>query len=37
MLAGFLAEQRRVSIELILVDRPVRVAEEGIDRWKTQV
>jgi DNA-binding transcriptional LysR family regulator len=31
MLPGFLAEQTRVSIDLMLVDRPVRLAEEGID------
>jgi DNA-binding transcriptional LysR family regulator len=31
MLAGFLAEQTRVSIDLMLADRPVRLAEEGID------
>jgi DNA-binding transcriptional LysR family regulator len=31
MLPGFLAEQSRVSIDLMLVDRPVRLAEEGID------
>jgi len=31
MLAGFLAEHTRVSIDLMLVDRPVRLAEEGID------
>ena len=31
MLPGFLAEQDRVSIDLMLVDRPVRLAEEGID------
>jgi len=31
MLPGFLAEQTRVSIDLILVDRPVRLADEGID------
>src|SRR6202007_1159966 len=31
MLPGFLAEQIRVSIDLMLVDRPVRLAEEGID------
>jgi len=31
MLPGFLAEQTHVSIDLMLVDRPVRLAEEGID------
>src|ERR1700690_4282971 len=31
MLPGFLAEQTRVSIDLMLADRPVRLAEEGID------
>jgi DNA-binding transcriptional LysR family regulator len=31
MLPGFLAEQARVSIDLMLVDRPVRLADEGID------
>jgi DNA-binding transcriptional LysR family regulator len=31
MLPGFLAEQTQVSIDLMLVDRPVRLAEEGID------
>jgi DNA-binding transcriptional LysR family regulator len=31
ILPGFLAEQTRVSIDLMLVDRPVRLAEEGID------
>jgi DNA-binding transcriptional LysR family regulator len=31
MLPGFLVKQTRVSIDLILVDRPVRLAEEGID------
>ena len=31
MLPGFLAEQTAVSIDLMLVDRPVRLAEEGID------
>ena len=31
MLPGFLAEHHRVSIDLMLVDRPVRLAEEGID------
>src|SRR6202012_2001565 len=31
MLHGFLAEQTRVSIDLMLVDRPVRLTEEGID------
>jgi DNA-binding transcriptional LysR family regulator len=31
MLPGCLAEQTRVSIDLMLVDRPVRLAEEGID------
>jgi DNA-binding transcriptional LysR family regulator len=31
MLPGFLAEQSRVSVDLMLVDRPVRLAEEGID------
>lgn len=31
MLPGFLAEQGQVSIDLTLVDRPVRLAEEGID------
>jgi DNA-binding transcriptional LysR family regulator len=31
MLPGFLAEQTRVSIDLMLVDRPVHLAEEGID------
>src|SRR6202171_1767466 len=31
MLPGFLAEQTRVSIALVLVDTPVRLAEEGID------
>ena len=31
MLPGFLLEQSRVSVDLMLVDRPVRLAEEGID------
>jgi molybdate transport repressor ModE-like protein len=31
LLPSFLAEQTRVSIDLMLVDRPVRLAEEGID------
>jgi DNA-binding transcriptional LysR family regulator len=31
MLPGFLAEQTQVSIDLMLVDRLVRLAEEGID------
>jgi molybdate transport repressor ModE-like protein len=31
MLPGFLVEQPRVSVDLMLVDRPVRLAEEGID------
>ncbi|HTW74027.1 MAG TPA: LysR family transcriptional regulator, partial [Steroidobacteraceae bacterium] len=31
MLPGFLLEQTRVSVDLLLVDRPVRLAEEGID------
>jgi DNA-binding transcriptional LysR family regulator len=31
MLPGFLAEQTRVSIDLMLVDRLVRLADEGID------
>src|ERR1700761_5533983 len=31
MLPGYLAEQPQVSIDLMLVDRPVRLAEEGID------
>jgi len=31
MLPGFLAAQTRVSIDLMLVDRPVRLADEGID------
>src|SRR6201998_3149221 len=31
MLSGFLVEQTRVSVDLMLVDRPVRLAEEGID------
>jgi molybdate transport repressor ModE-like protein len=31
MLPGFLAEQDLVSIDLMLVDRPVHLAEEGID------
>src|ERR1700731_4089552 len=31
MLPGFLAAQPQVSIDLMLVDRPVRLAEEGID------
>ena len=31
MLPGFLAEQTRVAVDLMLVDRPVRLAEEGID------
>jgi DNA-binding transcriptional LysR family regulator len=31
MLSGFLLEQTRVSIDLMLVDRPVRLADEGID------
>ncbi|SHN78286.1 hypothetical protein [Bradyrhizobium erythrophlei] len=30
MLPGFLAEQTRVSVDLMLVDPPVRLAEEGI-------
>ena len=28
---GFLVEQTRVSVDLMLVERPVRLAEEGID------
>src|SRR5246127_2145048 len=31
MLPGFLAEQTQVSIDLMLVDRPARLVEEGID------
>ena len=31
MLPAFLAEQTRVSIDLMLADRPIRLAEEGID------
>jgi DNA-binding transcriptional LysR family regulator len=31
LLPDFLAEQTRVSIDLMLVDRPVRLADEGID------
>jgi len=31
MLPSFLVEQTRVSVDLMLVDRPVRLAEEGID------
>ena len=31
MLPGFLVEQGRVSVDLMLVDRPVRLADEGID------
>jgi molybdate transport repressor ModE-like protein len=31
MLPGYLAEQTRVSVDLMLADRPVRLAEEGID------
>jgi DNA-binding transcriptional LysR family regulator len=31
MLPGFLVEQTKVSVDLMLVDRPVRLAEEGID------
>jgi DNA-binding transcriptional LysR family regulator len=31
LLPGFLADQPRVSIDLTLVDRPVRLAEEGLD------
>jgi DNA-binding transcriptional LysR family regulator len=31
ILPGFLAEQTQVSIDLMLVDRPVRLADEGID------
>src|ERR1700734_1550833 len=31
MLPSFLAEQTGVSVDLMLVDRPVRLAEEGID------
>ncbi|SHG58084.1 LysR family transcriptional regulator [Bradyrhizobium erythrophlei] len=31
MLPGYLAEQTQVSIDLMLVDRPVRLADEGID------
>jgi DNA-binding transcriptional LysR family regulator len=31
MLPDFLAEQTQVSIDLMLVDRPIRIAEEGID------
>jgi DNA-binding transcriptional LysR family regulator len=31
MLPGYLAEQTSVSVDLMLVDRPVRLAEEGID------
>jgi len=31
LLPGFLAAQPRVAVDLMLVDRPVRLAEEGID------
>jgi DNA-binding transcriptional LysR family regulator len=31
MLPGFLLQQTLVSVDLMLVDRPVRLAEEGID------
>ena len=31
ILPGFLAEQTRVSVDLMLVDRAVRLADEGID------
>ena len=31
ILPGFLAEQTQISIDLMLVDRPVRLADEGID------
>jgi hypothetical protein len=31
MLPDFLAQQTRVSVDLMLVDRPVRLADEGID------
>ena len=31
LLPGFLAAQTRVAVDLMLVDRPVRLAEEGID------
>jgi len=31
MLPDYLAEQTRVSVDLMLADRPVRLAEEGID------
>src|ERR1700683_284647 len=31
MLPDFLAEQTQVSIDLMLADRPIRLAEEGID------
>jgi DNA-binding transcriptional LysR family regulator len=31
MLPGFLVEQTQVSVDLMLADRPVRLAEEGID------
>jgi DNA-binding transcriptional LysR family regulator len=31
MLPGFLAQQAQVSIDLLLVDRAVRLSEEGID------
>ena len=31
MLPGFLAEQTQVSVDLMLVDRPVGLADEGID------
>ncbi len=31
MLPSFLAEQTRVSVDLMLLDRPVRLADEGID------
>src|ERR1700682_3705753 len=31
MLPGFLAQQTRVSVDLMLVDRPVRLPEGGID------
>src|SRR6202044_3993845 len=31
MLTSFLAEQTQVSIDLMLADRPIRLAEEGID------
>jgi len=31
MLPIFLVEQKQVSIDLMLIDRPIRIAEEGID------